>query len=175
MNILHTYHHDVFAAIAREWHTNTSVLEIGVQEGHSTEAIVKAFPYLQRLTLCDDWGHVDGGTGRGSHEHIEQRLDTLGYTGIREYLDGKSQNTVPGLIQQGQYFDLVHVDGDHSVAGASTDLVNVLRLKPRYIVIHDIFFPAVWEAVSGWLKVRVGNFKEAAISASDTGTLVVTL
>ncbi len=176
MNILNTFHHDVFAAIGGgQWHTPTSALEIGVQEGNSTEAIVKAFPYLRHLTLCDDWGRVDGGTGRGNHDHVEQRLDALGYQGHREYLDGKSQNTVPALIREGRTFDLVHVDGDHSPDGARCDLENALRLKPRWVVTHDIFFPGVWEAASQWMISHRTTFREVAISAHDTGTLVVML
>jgi hypothetical protein len=147
----------------------TSFLEIGVQEGFSLAAVVGANAYMKKVALCDTWGWVDGGTGRGSHEHIEALLDGLGYRGERIYLTGDSKVTVPTLREA--TFDLIHVDGDHTEAGAYADLHNVTPLAGRYIVVHDIFMPSVWAAVSRWLKEN--NFASARAYSHGTGALVV--
>ncbi len=173
VDILNTFHWDVFAQIPKAG--IYSALEIGTQEGNSLAAIVKAFPYLQRLAVCDDWGRIDGGTGRGTHNHIALMLDDLGYKGTRHYITGKSQVTVPTLIRAEQQYDLVHVDGDHSAVGARCDLENALNLHPKWVVVHDIFFPAVWEATSQWLMAHRGRMRSTSMSAHDTGTLVVEL
>jgi hypothetical protein len=122
MNILHTPHHEVFAQLTGV----TSYLEIGVQEGQSLAAVVRANPGLQRVTLCDDWGSSHGGTGRGDNGHIEILLRHLGFVGKVTYLTGRSQELVPSLNDA---FDLVHVDGDHSTEGARSDLENILRVS----------------------------------------------
>jgi len=166
MNILHTPHHEVFALFTGVM----SYLEIGVQEGQSLAAVIRANPGLQRVTLCDDWGSSHGGTGRGDNGHIEILLRHLGFVGKVTYLTGRSQELVPSLNDA---FDLVHVDGDHSTEGARSDLENILRVSTHWIVVHDIFFPEVWAAVGPWLQQHRAEFKEASISAFDHGTLVV--
>ena len=164
---MNVFHHDLLATLT----PITSYLEIGVQEGNSLAAVVAANPGLSQITLCDEWGRAHGGTGRGSHAHIDARLASLGYTGRVTYLDGLSQRLIPTL--KGQTFDLVHIDGDHSANAARTDLENIWPLAAHYIVVHDVFFMSVWEAASAWLMAHKTRIRTARISASDTGTLVV--
>jgi hypothetical protein len=148
----------------------TSFLEIGVQEGFSLAAVVGASVGLKSVTLCDTWGALDGGTNRGSHAHIDKLLDDLGYTGERLFLDGDSKRTVPYLGRATKY-DLIHVDGDHTEAGAYADLTNVTPIASWHIVVHDIFMPSVWAACSRWLKEN--TFTTVRAYSHGTGALVV--
>lgn len=119
----------------------SSYLEIGCREGDSLRRVVKANPELKAIVVCDTWGGVFGGTGRGSHHHIERLLEELGYKGEVLFLDGDSKSLVPTLSRQ---FDLILVDGDHSDEGAEADLRNVLPLLSAggRILFHDICHPA---------------------------------
>ena len=116
-------------------------LEVGCREGDSLRQIVANSPVLERIVVCDMWGAMYGGTGRGGHDHIDAMLNGLGYTGSRLFLDGDSKELVPTLREQ---FDLVLVDGDHSPAGALADLTNCWPLVESggQLVFHDIRHPA---------------------------------
>ena len=116
-------------------------LEVGCREGDSLRQIVANSPVLERIVVCDMWGPMYGGTGRGGHDHIDAMLNGLGYTGERLFLDGDSKELVPTLREQ---FDLVLVDGDHSPAGALADLTNCWPLVESggQLVFHDIIHPA---------------------------------
>jgi predicted O-methyltransferase YrrM len=116
-------------------------LEVGCREGDSLRQIVANSPTLERVVVCDMWGPMYGGTGRGNHDHIDAMLNGFSYTGSRLFLDGDSKETVPALREE---FDLVLVDGDHSPAGALADLTNCWPLveSKGQLVFHDICHPA---------------------------------
>lgn len=118
-----------------------SYLEIGTRDGDSLRQVVANSPVLGRIAVCDMWGPLYGGTGRGSHAHIDAMLNEFVYTGQREFYDGDSKATVPTISGT---FDLVLVDGDHSAEGAMADLVNCWPLVASggQLVFHDICHPA---------------------------------
>ena len=121
-------------------------LEIGCREGDSLREVVLHAPALNRVVVCDFWGSDFGGTGRGSHDHIDRLLDELGFTGERVFLDGDSRETVPTIRGTPglRRFDLVLVDGDHSDDGARADLTNAWPLVQDRgtLLFHDICHPA---------------------------------
>lgn len=116
-------------------------LEVGCREGDSLRQIVANSAVIARVVVCDMWGPMYGGTGRGRHDHIDWMLNGLLYAGSRLFLDGDSKELVPTLREQ---FDLVLVDGDHSPAGALADLTNCWPLVESggQLVFHDIRHPA---------------------------------
>ena len=148
-------HHEVLARAVRGCR---SYLEVGVQEGGSLSAVINAGMGVQDLLLCDTWCRLHGGTGRGDHRHIEFMLEELAYEGEATFLDGRSQATLPKYIAQhrGATFDLSHVDGSHDHEDALMDLENVWRLTAKRMVVHDVSFAQVWQAV-----VRFGDRDDA--------------
>lgn len=138
-------HREVLGWVAESWRP-ASYLEVGVRDGGSLRAVL-AVHHPARLTLCDDWGHQYGGTGRGSHDHVEALLAELGFAGEVAWLDGCSYDLLPELPSSA--YDVVHVDGDHSVYGALYDLMEARRLRTRCgaIVAHDLSFSTVARAV----------------------------
>lgn len=111
-----------------------SYLEIGVQDGGSLRRVIKAGK-IKRLVLCDTWGSKYGGLNRGNHRRIENLLKKLKFDGEVEFLDGKSQDLLPGLEDR---FDLILIDGDHSYQGAFQDLNNCWHLlTQRGIIVYD--------------------------------------
>lgn len=116
-------------------------LEVGCRDGDSLRQVVANSECLSLVTVCDMWGPLYGGTGRGNHDHIDAMLNEFVYTGVREFLDGDSKDTVPRITRT---YDLVLVDGDHSPAGALADLTNCWPLVATggQLVFHDICHPA---------------------------------
>ncbi len=156
--------------------TITSYLEIGVQEGKSLQVVVKNAPYLKRLTLCDTWGRRSGGTGRGSHEHIETLLTQLGYHHAVKFLDGDSTQTLPGLfnpkvLDLEERFDLVHIDGDHSEEHCLADLKNGWACCARFLVAHDASFDGVHRALFTFGKERAEEIAETVVAFGGHGTM----
>jgi len=127
-------------------HKVNHYLEIGTRDGDSLRIVMEnASADLRSVFVADMWGTDYGGSGRGSHEHIDQLLDDFNFDGRRAFLDGNSRDTIPALMpEKADTFDLVLVDGDHSYEGGMADLVNVWPLvKPGgCVVFHDINHPA---------------------------------
>ena len=130
-------------------------LEIGVNEGQSALALATALqaqaavPQFDELVLADDWAAHFGGRGRGSHSHVTAALAAAGVSSARTvFLDGDSKQTVPRyLAARGAAppFDAVYVDGDHSFAGASSDLETVLPVVGGMLFFDDIYHPVHWQ------------------------------
>jgi len=112
-------------------------LEIGTRDGGSLTVVLENASTLRRIVCADTWGGQWGGSGRGSHDHIEQLLALRLYTGSVQFLDGDSRQTIPTLSEQ---FDLVRVDGDHSADGARVDLENAWPLVAPggCLAFHDV-------------------------------------
>jgi hypothetical protein len=121
-------------------------LEIGTREGDSLRVVFEnSSETLESIWCADLWGTGYGGSGRGSHWHVEKMLDLLGYEGRRVFLNGNSRDTIPALMpEKAEAFDLILVDGDHSYEGGMADLENTWPLVKQgcCVVFHDIAHPA---------------------------------
>ncbi len=156
---------EILAELAR---TVTSYLEIGVQEGKSLKVVVENAPHLKRIVLCDTWGRKSGGTGRGSHCHIEALLGNLCYKGSVKFLDGDSAKLVPELDE---LFDLVHVDGDHSFESCLTDLKNGWVQCTQTLVVHDASFAGVHKALFEFGKEYAAEIAGVSVAFGGHGTM----
>lgn len=116
-----------------------SYLEVGVREGDSLKYVLRhAMP--SRLYLCDDWGVAAGGTGRGSHDHIQAMLDDQALAVNPVYIDGNSHVLLKEIHTT---FQMITVDGDHSEQGATQDLFDCWRLLETngFLFFDDIYHP----------------------------------
>ena len=153
-------------------------LEVGVREGDSLKIVVEAaLSSLQKLVLCDDWGGGYGGTARGSHQHVAELLTSWGYTHEVQWVDGDSHQVLRPAIE-GQTFDLILIDGDHSEAGARQDLMDVYSsLAPQGLLLFD----DVYFASHPWLTDVLHKFVQempylellAEMTDSASGVAVV--
>lgn len=125
-----------------------SYLEIGVREGDSFLALLNGCS-PDRVVLCDNWSLNAGGTGKGSHAHIQALLDSLRGKPIRypipeniTYLDGDSHTLIKTLPKD-EPFDFITVDGDHTKVGAKQDLEEAWELLTPggLLFFDDIFHP----------------------------------
>jgi len=112
-------------------------LEIGVREGASLVAVLGADTdnRIRQITMIDPWTAEFGGTGRGSHDHIDYLLDRLKYDGARTYHDTYSKLALPEVKGK---FDMVLVDGNHSAEMAKHDIFESWKyLSPGGIMVVD--------------------------------------
>jgi len=127
-------------------------LEIGVRRGRSV-AVVGALCPDCAIYGFDLWMADYAGAANPGPDFVRGELRNVGHTGEVTLVSGDSRTTVPSFLAQhpGLFFDVINVDGDHSVAGASRDLANVLpRLKVGGVIVFDdvISAPAlmrVWQ------------------------------
>ncbi len=161
-------HYEVMRRVVQEF-SLASYLEVGVQEGGSLWTVLDVQPRtIQMLALCDTWGPEFGGTGRGSHVHIDQLLDRVQFNGFIQWFDMPSSMMWQELKH---HYDLVLIDGDHSEDVTYEDLVKGWTLCDQVLIQHDIFMPEVAAALTRFLsehpEVLVLRF------TGDTGTAVL--
>jgi predicted O-methyltransferase YrrM len=123
-----------------------SYLEIGVRTGGSMVKVIgTARP--EHIVAMDIW------TGSYASfpnflEYTQQQLlsfqDKKGRISIIEYIQGDSHKELKKLIDQNRTFDLITVDGDHSLEGAREDIEDALHLLSARgaIVFDDIIHPS---------------------------------
>lgn len=110
----------------------TRILEIGARMGYSAIAMVMGFPRVEELVLIDNGSY--GFNVAEAAKNVKKFAPSLR---IRELdIDTRSVNELP---LDGE-FDIIHVDGDHSHAGAVHDLNLALPLLSDrgLIVVDDI-------------------------------------
>lgn len=117
----------------------TSYLEIGVRRGRSAAVVAAMCPDCAIFGF-DLWMPDYAGAPNPGPEFVQKELSAVGHRGSLELMSGDSRKLVPSFLQQrpSLFFDLITVDGDHSVLGAASDLANVLpRLKVGGIIVFD--------------------------------------
>jgi predicted O-methyltransferase YrrM len=162
----------------------TNYLEIGMRRGRSV-AVVAAVQPECAIYGFDLWVSGYGGDDNPGPDFVRSELEAVGHQGSIELTSGNSRETVPAFLEREPqlYFDLINVDGDHSVIGASTDLANVLpRLKVGGVIVcDDVAVPSVrraWETIVkrdsryvSWDFTSVGYGVGAAIRITDEPAL----
>jgi predicted O-methyltransferase YrrM len=114
-------------------------LEIGVRRGRSA-AVVGALCPACAIYGFDLWLPGYANAPNPGPDFVRAELRTAGHAGQVTLISGDSAKTVPAFLRghPGLFFDLVTVDGDHSVAGAARDLASVLpRLKIGGVIVFD--------------------------------------
>jgi predicted O-methyltransferase YrrM len=144
-------------------------LEIGVRRGRSSAVIGALCPDCA-IYGFDLWLPDYAGAPNPGPDFVRGELRKAGHTGAVTFTSGDSRTTVPSFLAQHPdlFFDVINVDGDHSVAGAARDLANVLpRLKVGGVIVFDdiVSAPALMR-VWNWLvrqdaRYRAWEFTDA--------------
>jgi len=66
---------------------------------------------------------------------IKGEMPDIPYENIT-FIKGDSKEVLPEFIKQGNKYDIIFIDGDHSYAGVKQDLINAKQLS-NLIVCHD--------------------------------------
>jgi hypothetical protein len=107
----------------------TSVFEFGAHGGHFLITAIDACPKITRVAWCDNESYLAGS-------------NRLAAASIRHVFDDRElslrwfDHTLKAAAQRSQY-DIVQVDGDHSMFGCCTDLAIALTMRPKIIMVDD--------------------------------------
>lgn len=114
-------------------------LEVGVRRGRSAAVVAATCPSCDMYGF-DLWKEEYGGSPNPGPDFVRSELSSIGHRGQLTLISGDSKQTLPAFLNERPelFFDLITIDGDHSVAGAASDLVNALpRLKIGGILVFD--------------------------------------
>jgi predicted O-methyltransferase YrrM len=149
-----------------------SFLEIGVRRGRSAAAVAMASPDCA-IYGFDLWMEGYGGLDNPGPDFVRGELAAIGHTGELTLTSGDSARTVPAFLGERPdlFFDIINVDGDHSVMGAARDMANVLpRLKVGGIIVFDDISSAphlqrVWR----WFVKEDGRYRAWEFDEAGAG------
>jgi predicted O-methyltransferase YrrM len=160
------------AMVSARWLKPASYLEVGVRRGRSVCAVAKAAPACD-IVMFDMWMAGYAGMDNPGPDFVRGELDKVGHTGAREFVDGDSHQTLPAYFDAhpDAYFDLINVDGDHSVIGAAQDITDVLpRLKIGGVFLFDDvsnpYSPGLLEV---WNELVVSDARFSTVTYASAG------
>lgn len=116
-----------------------SYFEIGVHRGRSSALVAAVSPDCD-IYGFDLWVANYAGVSNPGAEFVRRELETIGHRGKLSLVTGDSRLTVPEFLSRHNdlFYDLITVDGAHTVDGAASDLANALpRLKLGGIIVLD--------------------------------------
>jgi hypothetical protein len=102
-----------------------SILEIGTFFGFGLAAFVQGYPAVARIAAVDNESYL-----AGTQEIC--RANLAFFEGERRF--GRTLEDGRG------HYDLIHVDADHSFAGALHDMAYAWGLGPRAMLVDDFLF-----------------------------------
>jgi predicted O-methyltransferase YrrM len=114
--------------------SNKRVCEIGFNAGHSALLFLLS-NQVEEFTIFDN----------NQHPYTNLCYDYIRtlYNPTFEFVEGDSTITIPKWIEETkkyEYFDVVHVDGGHSLSVITNDFMNALKIvkKNGHIIIDDV-------------------------------------
>lgn len=150
----------------------TRYLEIGVRRGRSMAVVAATCPECQIIGF-DLWVAGYGSADNPGPDLVRKELGKVGHKGTVEFVSGDSHKTLPRYLKQhhDMYFDLITVDGDHSIHGASLDLRDVLPRLCRggCIVFDDIAHPLAPGLAQVWHRFVASDSHFATWEFTELG------
>lgn len=104
-----------------------SFLEVGVRRGWSTAAVALASPECE-IYAFDEWHENYGGVPNPGPSFVTEELKKFGYVKPINFISGDSHKTLPDFFNHNpdKLFEMVLIDGDHTVEGATQDLMDTM-------------------------------------------------
>lgn len=151
------------ARTAMAHHGRLRYLEVGVRRGHSL-AFVAGAAQLAGLPLealgVDPWVADYGGEPNHGAAYVLERLEELGLDAGVRLATGSSHDVLPEL-EDGSYH-LIHIDGDHTPAGALEDLEDGWRLlEAGGVLMFDDLVDELEDVWRGFLASKAHEFADA--------------
>jgi predicted O-methyltransferase YrrM len=148
-------------------------LEIGVRRGRSACAVAAACNSVD-IYAFDMWQEGYANCENPGPALVQHELAKFGHTGALSFINGDSHKTIPEFMAQNPNltFDLITVDGDHSIEGAMDDLNNVIpRLRVGGVLVFDDTANPYCPGLMGVWEKFLRNVPDlAGYSYSEAGT-----
>ncbi len=114
-------------------------LEIGVRRGRSMGIVCSQSKNVD-VYAFDMWIENYTGVDNPGPDFVKSEMLKVGHSGNLTFINGDSKKTVPDFFRKNPniFFDIITVDGDHSLKGAKIDLRNVIKkLKVGGVLVFD--------------------------------------
>jgi hypothetical protein len=119
-------------------------LEIGACEGHSAAFVYAILKGEVLITVVDPWSEsveIDCTTMRGAFGMFSANMEAIGATDKVRVLKGRSIDHLPRLVDAGEHFDIIFIDGSHATLDVTLDAVLCWRLlRPGGLMIFDDYW-----------------------------------
>jgi predicted O-methyltransferase YrrM len=147
-------------------------LEIGVRRGRSVCTVASRAPTCDLVTF-DMWVPDYAGMDNPGPSLVAAELDRIVQIGRRNFVNGNCQETLAAYFtaHPDACFDLITVDGDHSLDGAAQDLAEVLpRLRlGGAIVFEHVCHPKHPKLSQRWRHMVIEDPRFSCWSCDDVG------
>lgn len=145
----------------------STFLEVGVRRGWSTAAVAMASPDCQ-IYAFDEWHENYGGSANPGPQFVQSELSKLGYNKPIVFINGDSHKTLSKFFSENdEKFDMVLIDGDHSVEGAHQDLMDTMpHINIGGVMVFDDIvdcegLQGVWDSlIKSFPNFRYFSFRE---------------
>ena len=150
----------VVSWLAKVLHPN-NYLEVGVRRGFSMAMVASRCPDVE-LFGFDNWIRNYVGVKNPGPRFVQSEMRKIGYEKKISFINGNSHQTLPAFFKSNSgglrnlpgikmitgsksrpsMFDLIVIDGDHSILGAYQDLVDTMPYcTPGGVIVFDDIAP----------------------------------
>jgi predicted O-methyltransferase YrrM len=108
-------------------------LEIGACQGHSTAFVYGILNGVAQITVVDpfvEFPEIDDAIMCHAQEVFSANMKAMHAEGKVRVLKGRSVDHLPNLINSGEQFDIIYIDGSHATLDVLLDAVLCWRLLP---------------------------------------------
>lgn len=124
----------------------SNILEIGFNAGHSALLLLESNPHVNYT-----------GIDINMHEYTNKAVEIMkdNYSNRFRFISGDSTQILKSKIG---FFDLIIIDGDHSISGVYSDFVNSLNQSARgrtIIIFDDTNIPHINNFVHKLIKLKL--------------------
>lgn len=109
-------------------------LEVGAFEGHSTAFVHALLGGQVRITVVDPFSEnkeIPDAFMRNAFDRFSANMEAIGAKERVRVLRGRSIDHLPKLIEAGEQFDIIYIDGSHASIDVMLDAVLCWRLLTR--------------------------------------------
>lgn len=157
-------YYEFYYAISK-FYKPKKILEIGVRYGYSLGSMIKGSGMVEKVVGIDNDDYNQDSllvAQDNLKKHISSDL---------EYIFLKiDSHTIPKFDE---YYDLIHIDGDHTYDGKLKDL-DLLKNACKIAIIDDVHhIPDVSRASHDWMEKNKDIIKSSFILDSMRGTLIL--
>ena len=112
-----------FSSVLATYPPIHSVLEIGLNAGHSADHILKTCPSIQKFVSID--------ISVFRYTILALIYLSKKYEKVFQFIQGDSQTILPkySALRPNEKFDLIYIDGNHSYEGCSKDIESCKKLS----------------------------------------------
>ncbi len=127
------------------------ICEIGVYKGDFAYHILKKCTSIEEYHIIDPWRNLSNWKKPWNHDDLQfekiykEALLKIDFAKEKTYIHrGTTQEIIHTL--KNNYFDLIYIDGDHTLRGIVLDLLLIYdKVKDNGFIAGDDFSPNIWQ------------------------------